>query len=570
MAHLRLLLALWILLLATGCANKPPHFSRIAEEFVFNTLTFFPTTATAVGYHRHNGVPLDELVEEFSPPALDRQRLYYQRFLQGLARDVSPEKLAPEDRVDYELVRQQIALAQFQLDEVKWWRHNPMGYVEIFGNALFVPYVQEYAPRNARFYQILKRLERFPTRVQQAQGNLREVPPFWAEMALAANQGNRALIAQLKAERPDEMSKKFDEAAAKAVAALDAFDAHLRDTPPGPKENWRLGPERYKKKFQLHHATAAEPSAVLAEAEAELARLQKEMARLAGASGDAKQAIRAKLDSLATQHAKRDDYFAAAEADLREAIAFVKSKDLLPLPDTKNLKVIPTPAFMRGSYPVGGFNPAPAMQPSLGAQYWLTPIPADWPAERAESKLREYNRYGLKLLTIHEAMPGHYVQFEFSNRLEPRGRRLLRSVFANGAFAEGWAIYSTEMLIDQGYLNGDPNLRFTFLKQQLRAVSNTILDIRFHTQNWSEEDALRFLLEESFQEREEATAKIQRAKLGSVQLTEYFMGYRDLLRLRKLAEQSKLSLQDYHAKILSVGAIPATSAAKLLFGRELP
>lgn len=572
-----LLTVLFTVIVLTSCTTKPPHFSKIAEEFVLNTLTFWPATATAVGYHRHNGVPLDELLDEFSTPALDRQRLYYQRFLAGLARDVTPEKLAPEDRVDYELVKQRIALALFDLDEAKSWQHNPMGYVEVFGNALFVPYVQEYAPRNARFYQILKRLERFPSRVEQAKANLKEVPPFWAEMAISGNAGNLALIAQLKAERPGEMSKKFDAAADAAVKALEDFNQHLRLTPAGPKEGWRLGAERYKKKFQLHHATTAEPADVLKAAEAEIAAIQREMAILsgwkAGSKSTAPQAIRAKLDSLAAMHAKREDYSAAAEADLKEAIAFVKGKDLMPLPDTGNLKVIPTPAFMRGSYPVGGFNPAPAMQPTLGAQYWLTPIPADWPADRVESKLREYNKYGLKILTIHEAMPGHYVQFEFSNRIEPRGRRLLRSVYANGAFAEGWAIYSTEVLIDQGYLEKDPNLRLTFLKQQLRAVSNTVLDIKFHTQNWSEDDALKYLLEETYQEREEATAKIQRAKLGNVQLTEYFAGYRDhkrLLQVAKQAASANFNLREYHTKVLNLGAIPVSSAARLLFGRDLP
>jgi uncharacterized protein (DUF885 family) len=299
-----------------------------------------------------------------------------------------------------------------------------------------------------------------------------------------------------------------------------------------------------------------------------LVQLKAEMAKLAGPRG-----VKAKLEEIAKDHARREDFFAAAERDLAEAIAFVRAKDLMALPDTRNLKVIPTPAFMRGSYPVGGFNPAPTFQPTLGAQYWLTPIPSEWPQERAESKLREYNRYGLKLLTIHEAMPGHYVQFEFSNRIEPRGRRWLRSVYASGAFAEGWAIYSTELLLEAGYLNNDPNLRLTFLKQQLRAVSNTILDIKLHTQNWSEADAVKYLIEETFQEKEEAEAKLQRAKLSSVQLTEYFAGYRDFKRLRAAVEKregARFNLKEFHRKVLDLGAIPISAAALQLTGQALP
>lgn len=538
------------LLLLSACSTKPPRFSTISEEFVLNSLTFSPSLATAVGYHRHNGVPLDELLEEFAEPTLNRQRNYYSRFLQGLARDVTREKLSAEDQIDFDIVRQQIALARLDLDEIRSWERNPLFYTEIFGNALFLPYVQDYAPRNARFYHVLKRLEKFRSRVEQAKRNLKHVPEFWAKMAIAANEGNLQLIDKLRAERPEEMSKKFDAAASEAKSALEDFAAYLK-TFQGGQEDWRLGAELYRKKLQLQIGAKVESSQLLADAERELSQIQEEMGRLAGG----KTKIRASLDEIAKDHAKPENYFQSAEQGLAEAIAFVRQKDLLSLPDTRNLKVIPTPSFMRGSYPVGGFNPAPAMQPQLGAQYWLTPIPENWPADRVESKLREYNRYGLLLLTIHEAMPGHYVQFEVSNRLEPRGRRLLRSVYANSAFAEGWAIYSTEMLLDQGLWNNDPKLRMTFLKQQLRAVSNTILDIKFHTQNWAEADALRYLLEQTYQEKEEAEAKIQRAKLSSVQLTSYFAGYRHFRRLRQEAG-AKVNLKSFHDKLLSSGAIP--------------
>jgi hypothetical protein len=133
-----------------------------------------------------------------------------------------------------------------------------------------------------------------------------------------------------------------------------------------------------------------------------------------------------------------------AQCDLQEARDFVREKGLLKLPPRDNLQVIETPVFMRGMYAVGGFNSAPSLEPQLGAFYWITPIPKSWPRERVESKLREYNFYKLKLLTIHEAIPGHYVQMENANEVEPRSRRLLRSVFGNGPYIEGWAQYRTQ------------------------------------------------------------------------------------------------------------------------------
>lgn len=568
-----LLALLAITLLASACKPKPPRFSTIAEEFVFNSLTFSPSAATAAGYHMHNGVPLDELLDDFSIQRQNRERTYYARFQAGLRRDITPDKLTPDDLADYTLLRQSIGLAQFELEDAKTLAHAPQAYAEAIGNALFVPYVQPYASKDKRFYHILKRLERIPTRVLQAKANLLSIPPLWRQVAQQENEGNIALIEMLQKERPENISKKFDEAATAAISALKEFNQYLAAWPSNKDGDWRLGPTRYAKKFQLALGTTESPAQLLAAAEAELDRTRQEMARLSGWSGtgDPNASIRKRLDSIAGNHATRDQYFAQAERDLNEAISFVRTKDLLTLPDTRNLKVIETPAFMRGIYSVGGFNPAPAMQPDLGAQYWLTPIPPDWSADRVASKLREYNNFGLKLLTIHEAMPGHYVQFEYANRLEPRGRRLLRAIFANGASAEGWAIYSTQMLLEQGYLDNNPDLKLTFLKQQLRMIANTILDIRLHTMGMTDEQAMDLMLNQTFQEREEAQGKLQRAKLSSVQLTTYFAGWRDHIRLRELYKSThpQFRLKDYHDAVLKCGGLPVPAIAKLLTGKEL-
>src|SRR5262249_43089554 len=143
------------------------------------------------------------------------------------------------------------------------------------------------------------------------------------------------------------------------------------------------------------------------EAEADLKATQGQMEKLA-----APKTVKQALDDIAEQHATPDTYFAEAKMDLQQATGFIREKGILTLPARSNLQVTETPEFIRGIYAVGGFNPAPALEPQLGAYYWITPIPKTWSKDRIESKLREYNRYGLQQLTIHEAMPGHYVQFE--------------------------------------------------------------------------------------------------------------------------------------------------------------
>src|SRR4029077_16079334 len=133
--------------------------------------------------------------------------------------------------------------------------------------------------------------------------------------------------------------------------------------------------------------------------------------------------------------------------------------------------------FMRGIYGVAGFNPAPALEPQLGAFYWVTPIPSNWAKARVESKLREYNRYGLMQITIHEAMPGHYVQFEVADSLEPKSRRALRNIYANVPYAEGCAFYTQQLMSEEGFRSDSKELWLTYYKQALRAIANAILDI---------------------------------------------------------------------------------------------
>jgi uncharacterized protein (DUF885 family) len=313
--------------------------------------------------------------------------------------------------------------------------------------------------------------------------------------------------------------------------------------------------------------TDQSPEQVLQAAEEAMVTTRNEMSRIA--HGD----IRGMLASIATKHATPETYFADARRDLQEAVAFVQAKNLLTLPNLKNLQVIETPEFMRGIYSVGGFNPAPALEPHLGAFYWLTPIPPDWPKERIESKLREYNYYGLKLLTIHEAVPGHYVQLEYANQVQPKTRRILRAIFGNGPYIEGWAVFATEMMLDAGYLDNSPELRLTFLKQQLRVFANTILDIRLQTMGMTDAEAIRLMLEDAFQEREEAEGKLRRAKLSSAQLPTYFVGWRDWHRLQSRYREEKggsYALKTFNETALKAGAVPLPSLSRLLTKKPLP
>lgn len=560
MAFLRRSLCCALLLTLPACKRGFYNLESHTSEFVYTVLSFSPVTANAAGFHRFAGDFLDEMLDDYSEASLNKQRKFYHDFDHGF-RKIPRERISPQDQADYDLILDQIKLALLELDEIRSYKHNPTIYVESLGNALFTPYSLTYSKEDLRFYSIIRRLEVVPKYLKVARRNLVDSPEIWNRVAREENLGNIALIeGPIRAGCPKKLLETYDKEARIAVQELKAFNTWLETDLSQRTSDWRLGAEHYAKKFPLVLANGDNPQALLADAEAELVRVRAAMVQIAGKEG-----VKPMLNRIAQLHPTREAYFDTAAQDLASTTQFTREHRLLTLGDTSNLQVIETPEFMRGIYSVGGFSPAPVLHPELRASYWLTPIPANWPAERVESKLREYNREGLALLTIHEAMPGHYVQFESANKVEPRGRRVLRNVFANGPYVEGWAVYATQMLLEEGYRDKSPELQMTFLKQQLRMIANTILDIRLHTMGMTDEQAMKLMLEDTYQEKEEAIGKLQRAKLSSVQLPTYFAGWRAIVKMRE--RQSKLpgyTLRKFNDAVLGMGALPVPAVERLL------
>jgi uncharacterized protein (DUF885 family) len=563
--------------LLSGCAQEhrvKEDWPKLAEEFVYKSLSDSPVGATSVGYHVHNGVRLDAELDDYSPRAIEKQRQWYRDYRLRLTQSVDPAKLDPEDHADYVLVSGQLALILLELDTIQNYKHNPTQYVELAGNALYGPYVLKYAPESERFGHIISRMRKLPALFDQARQNLESSPGIWTRTAIAENEGNIALVdSELRNACPQELRGAYDQAAGPVIAAMKTFNTFLEKSLIERPYDWRLGRDKYALKFRAVLQTDLTPDGALVAAETEMAKTRDEMLRLAtplyakrhpeGAAGHSlNEVVSDVLDDIAKRHATPETYFADARRDLAEATEFVKAKDLLTLPPNSNLQVIETPEFMRGIYSVGGFSPAPALEPQLGAFYWITPISPKWPAARIESKLKEYNYWGLKILTIHEAMPGHYVQAEYANAVTPPLRRILRAVFGNGPYIEGWAVYASEMMLDEGYLDHSPELRLTFLKHQLRVLANTILDVRLQTLGMTDQQAMDLMIKDTFQEQEEAAGKLQRAKLSSTQLPTYFAGWHGWRRLR--AQFQAMPLKEFHERGLKEGAVPIPELAKLL------
>jgi uncharacterized protein (DUF885 family) len=570
-------------------------FAGMCEDFIHETLALSPSSASQAGYHFHidpktgKKIALDALLDDVSPTGIAAQRRVYEHWRDRFHTQTPLASLGPEDAADWRLIDDQIALNLLEFDRIQNYRHNPTEYVELIGAALFQPLTDDYAPEDVRLGDVLSRMEAIPRFLDQARTELADADPIFIKVAVEENEGNIDLIQSTIAgaiHPGTPLKARFDKAAPPALEALKSFSAWLQGDLVRRKTDrtWRLGKELYAEKFRLIMETPITPDQVLAEAEDALKKTRAEMLAIAlplhkqyfpdhgdHASLSPKERENAiigeVLKKISDDHPQRGELLETAKDDLVGIRQFIIEKNIVSLKSRDNLKVIPTPPFMRGVFSVGGFHGAPPLDPNAEAEFWVTPIDPKTSEAMAESRLREYNDWVLKWLCIHEALPGHYVQAEHANDIQPISRRLVRALFGNGAYVEGWAEYIAQVMMQEGFAHSDPRYRISYLKVWLRAISNAILDIRMQTMGMTDQEAMSLMRNDAFQTQAEAEGKLQRAKLTSTQLPTYFVGTAEWWRLRHAYQAGRgrdFTLAGFHDRALDAGELPVPWLEKLL------
>ncbi|HEV8701467.1 MAG TPA: DUF885 domain-containing protein [Candidatus Polarisedimenticolia bacterium] len=576
------------------------RFAAFAERFTRGSLALSPPAATLAGLHRYRDpdggedFDLDRELDDFSPAGEVRRLRFYRDTIAALDRDFPAGALGAQERIDRDIIAAQCRLALLDLEQVRSTQTNPTAAVESIGTALFFPVVFEYAPAADRAADVIARLEKTPAFVDQAIAALRTSAPIYTDVAIEENDGNRDVIQNaLPALFPkgSDLEARYRAARGPALAAIDRLGSFLsQDLKPRSTGDWRLRAGLYGDKFRAYFQGDLDPMDVLRDAEAGVRRVRSEMLALATPLHDqwfpahgnhsavkdpearTNTIVRETLDRIGRERPARDRLFQTIEADLLEIAAFLEKEPIVSMTRHDNLAVIETPPFLRGIYSVAGLNAAPPLEPGLKSLYYVTPIPKEWPDEKADSKLREYNRYKLLLLSMHEAMPGHYTQLEYANRVQPEWRRVLRSVYGNNAYIEGWAQYAEQVMLELGFHDGsDPRMVLTFRKEELRVLANAILDVRLHVLGMTDKEALDLMMKSTFQEKTEAEGKLRRAKLSSTQLPTYYVGWRAWRDLRRDAEARRgasFDLRAYHDEVLAYGAIPMEALRRQVLGSE--
>ena len=539
------------------------EFRQLVDEYLERYLTEHPVSATRLGDHRFD--------DRWPDPGADAELRWAAevRVFRGRLEDHANGLLNPYDRVDVEVLSRHLEASLFVSDELRPWETNPLSAVSTVGGGLDYLVSRDFAPLPGRMTSLQARLEGLPAFLETARGRLDTPPRIHTETAIQQNQGLIQFVeGRLRADFAalPEREAELNTAADVALAALRAHQAFLEDELlPRSTGDYRLGPELYERKLAFALDTDLGADDVVARAEELLAATTAEMTVIArqlyptlvdepaAAALDARTEaamIQAVLDRLAEDHADDDTLLDEARATLDEATRFVADRELVTLPD-EEVSIIEMPEFNRGVSIAYCDAPGP-FEESRETFYAIAPPPADWPSERRESFYREYNSWMLKDLTIHEAMPGHYLQLAHAGTIH----RPLRSVFSSGTFVEGWALYSEWMMGQEGF--GGPEVELQRLKMVLRLCINALLDHGIHAGTMTEEEAMALMTGRGFQEEGEAAGKWRRACLTSAQLSTYLVGMIEVMDIRRDFEAragEAFELRAFNDLLLSHGSI---------------
>ncbi|MBX3169731.1 MAG: DUF885 domain-containing protein [Candidatus Eremiobacteraeota bacterium] len=545
-------------------APADDRFAQVAGDFLEGYLRSNPETATMLGDHRYDGEWSD-----VSQAGLERNLTFAKELLARLE-GLQTSELSRENAVDRDMLIHYLKGQLWAAGELKEWRWNPLVYNP--GPALFAIVARDYAPMSQRLEAVALRLERLPVFLQQARAQLDNPPPLHCQTAIAQNTGTIAFLENDLEEfikQAPEKRAHLEAARGVAVQALRDYGAWLeKDLLPRSHGDFRLGRERWRKKLYFTLESSLTPEELQAHAEKDLVRTHQEMARVARLLYTHRSAhrlsdtevCRAVLNKLAEDRPDSRTIVPLAGESLKKATAFVRDRQLVSLPP-EPCQIIEMPEFNRGVAIAYCDSPGPLEQGGT-TYYAIAPTPADWSAERSLSFYREYNKAMLDDLTVHEAMPGHFLQLMHANKFQAPTK--VRAILQSGTFVEGWATYAEQLMVSQGY--GGPAVHMQQLKMRLRLILNALLDQKVHAGQLSEEEAVRWLMRAGFQEEGEATAKWRRACLTSAQLSTYYVGnceVNDLVAAYRAAHPDE-SWQSVHDHILAFGSPAPRYIVRLL------
>ncbi len=551
-------------------SNSDAKFDAYKKQFVENLWKVYPGWASSQGYHKYDTALIvpneaERIVElNFAKANLDSLKQF------------NLNSLSSNNKTDYRMIENQLNSTIWSINEMKSWEWNPSEY-NVCGS--FSELLNgNYLPLMQRMNDMCIKMRNIAAYYEAAKANIKNPTIEHTQLAIDQNLGGVSVFEtdfmdSLKKINVSDGQKQLMAETAKAAAkAVKDYADFLKKLDNKTPRSFRLGKELYAKKFDFDIQSSYTADEMYQKAIDHKKELHQKMFELsnqlwnkymgsAAKPTDTLKLIRQVIDKISLTHTSPDSFQTTIEHQLPELVKFINDKNLIYIDPKKPLVVRKEPAYMAGV--AGASISAPGPYDKNGNTYYNVGSMKNWDAAKAESYLREYNKYILQILDIHEAIPGHYTQLVYSNQ----SPSIIKALFGNNAMIEGWAVYGERMMLESGYGNNEPEMWLMYYKWNLRSTCNTILDNSVHTRNMTKEQAMHLLMDEAFQQKTEAEGKWRRVSVTQVQLCCYFTGFTEIYEFREAQKKKlgdKFDLKKFHEQFLSYGSAPVKYIKELM------
>lgn len=554
-----------VLLILVGCSTQPTdRIAKFADDYFAATFEAAPSYATATGIHDFDGK-----IEDLSEIAVKKRIATLEAQQQRLEAIIKSQKLSADEALDSEMLQSQIRAELFDTKTLESWRKNPMGYVGAPGGAIDLLMKRSFAPAKDRLKLVTSRLRGVPAMVAAMKANVQNPAREFTDLAVRVAGGSvgffRGTVATwAKGAAGGDEALLVDFKVANEAAATSFEDASKwlkEDLLPRSKGSYAIGADAFSKKLLYEEMVDIPLDKLLAIGEANLAKDYAEFVATAKMI-DPKKKPADVIHLLEAEHPSAEELIPAARRTIERIRQFLVDKKIITLPSDVLPHIEETPPYARN----GGFasmdTPGAFETKANEAFYYVTPPEKEWPAKQTLEHLKLFNKSVMDVVTVHEAYPGHYTQFLYAKQYPTKTRKIL-GVSSN---AEGWAHYSEQMMIEQGFGDGDPKIKLAQLHEALLRDCRYIAGIKLHTQGMSVEDATKIFEERGMQQHANAYEEARRGAYNPTYLY-YTLGKLMIYKLRGDVQQAKgaaFDLQTFHNDFVKQGALPLKLMRRIL------
>ncbi len=525
-----------------------------------------PTSATGAGIH-----DFDAQLADYSAQGYAQRTAFAHSWLKRLS-GLNEATFAADDRYDIAIWKGSLERDLMDLEESQTWRHNPASYTSAASYAIYGLFSRDFAPLADRMRSALARERAIPAMLAAAATNVTTVDPITAKLAAANMRGTLRFFrdtvpAAFADVKDDTLQAQFKPVNDAVVASVQKYiDAETAGSLAHPSGTFAIGADQFARRLALQEGRALPLATYERVGIAALTATKDQFIALAKQI-DPSKTPQEVADALGADHPAADDLVGTAQREIATLRAFVQAKHLVTLPTENNVLVRETPIFNRETSFASMNTPGAFEKNATQAYYYVTPVDPTWTASQTASHLGFFNNYAFPIVTAHEVMPGHYINFVLD---KTQGLSMVRALSGNPSYSEGWAHYCEQMMVDDGWGNGDPKVRLSQLQQALQREARYIIGLREHTQGMTVEQAAAFFHESTFY----GEAPSQREALRGTQdplYGYYTLGKLEILKLRA-DYQKKLgaayTLQGFHDAFLAHGNPPIGIMRQILLGKD--